>query len=84
MPLEEEISLELVIFEKVGVPQLIVQPHLLEGNVRLREPLRSHLLRLRHAARELPRLENMNLQNNGISLELLFYQSDFFCNGNFF
>ena len=80
MTLEEEVSLELVVLKEVRVPQLVVQPHLLEGNVRLGEPLRPHLLRLGDSAGEGPRLEDMNLQNNRISLELLLYQSNLLCN----
>ena len=77
MTLEQEISFEFVIFQQVRVPQLIINPHLLEGNLSLKEPLRSHLLRLSQAAREMSGLEDVNLQNNRITLEFLLYQPDF-------
>ena len=73
MTLEEEISFEFVIFQQVRVPQLVIKPHLLEGNLGLREPLWPHLLRLSQAAREFSGLEDVNLQHNGIVFKLLFY-----------
>ena len=75
MTLEEEISFEFVIFQQVRIPQLVIQPHLLEGNVSLREPLRPHLFCLSQAAQEFSGLKDVNLQNNGIIFEFLFYQS---------
>ena len=80
MTLEEEISFEFVIFQQVRIPELIVQPHLLEGNLRLREPLRPHLFSLSQAAQEFSGLKDVNLQNNGVTFEFLFYQSHLVCN----
>ena len=76
MTLEEEISFEFVISQQVRIPELVIQPHLVEGNLSLGEPLGPHLLRLRQTARELPGLEDVDLQHDGIVLEFLFYQSE--------
>ena len=75
MTLEEEISFEFVIFQQVRIPQFVIQPHLLEGNVGLGEPLRSHLFCLNQAAQEFSGLKDVDLQNNGVTFEFLFYQS---------
>ena len=43
MALKFEVAIEVSLGEEKGEPQLIVRPHRLEGNIRVLEPLGSHL-----------------------------------------
>ena len=51
---EEKVGFELVVCKHVGIPELVIKPHVLVRNLVLLPPHRPHLIRLTHHTREGP------------------------------